>query len=83
MAEKSEPKCNIFILRDAFTCIIEAQDKEIERLKKHVELGHKGTGAEPRDYPSELKSALHMKEKILNAYEEVKAVCEIIGRKRN
>ena len=51
------------IMEDMNVCLILQLDKEIEKLKKHIELGHKGSGLEPRDYPRELEVAFNRKKK--------------------
>jgi len=76
---KNESKIRGFmcrsILEDMFICEINRLDREIERLKKHIELGHKGSPLEPRDYNRELDIAMHRKEKLIEVYNYLKSKC--------
>lgn len=49
---------------------IKETQKEIERLKKHIAFGHKGSPLEKRDYEAELKaSEFHLKQLIMTRLE--------------
>jgi len=63
------------ILDDMFICEVNKLEKEIERLKKHIELGHKGSMLDPRDYRKELSVLIDKKTRAVEVYEYFKSKC--------
>lgn len=63
------------VLEDMFTCEWLKLEKEIERTKKHIELGHRGSAIEPRNYEHELQNLLKQRDMLLKTYEYLKSKC--------
>lgn len=62
-------------LGEMTTCSLNEIDKEIEKLKKYIAEGRKGTALEPRDYPHELDVALRRKDWVMEVYEYLRDKC--------
>jgi hypothetical protein len=58
-----------------YACSLNEIDKEIEKLKRYIAEGRKGTALEPRDYRRELDAELHRKESLIKVHSYLKDKC--------
>jgi len=64
------------ILDEMYACLILDYNKRIERVKKHIELGHRGSALDPRDYHKELNILLKSKQMAYETYQYLKKLLE-------
>jgi len=63
------------LLDEMYACIINETNKQIERTKKHIELGHRGSALEPRDYKKEYELLIKRKDLLHRLYNFLKSKC--------